>query len=298
MSNSNDTFPFQSSKEEIIESHSRKKQLPKYLAFLDEEFMLRRELRPYRLSLEFLKAEMRQLEEGIASTIVVFGSARIAAAEDADKMLSEAAVALANDPENVTLQRNVSIAKREVKKSFYYEQSRKFAQIVSVACQTSSKNEFVIVTGGGPGIMEAANRGAHEVQSKSIGLNIFLPREQGMNPYITPELNLQFHYFAIRKMHFLIRSRALIFFPGGYGTLDELFEALTLMQTHKIRKIPVLLFGKEYWSKVVNFDYLIEEGAIDAEDADLFKYVETAEEAWARIAEFYKVDTQTCKPVI
>lgn len=291
-----DPFPFKSSEEEITEGRKPPKEIPLYpLAFVDQEFLLRRELRPIRLSLEFLKAEMKQQEAGILSTIVVFGSARTLSEDEAKQLLYQAETELKDNPNNTLAEQKYDFAKKEVEKSFYYEEARRFAKIISTACQTHAQNDFVIVTGGGPGIMEGANRGAYDANGKSVGLNIFLPREQGMNPYISPELNFQFHYFAIRKMHFLIRSRALIFFPGGYGTFDELFETLTLMQTHKIKKIPILLFSKKFWTKAVNFDFLIEEGVIDALDVELFKYVETAEEAWAHIASFYKIDPKTCK---
>jgi uncharacterized protein (TIGR00730 family) len=206
----------------------------------------------------------------------------------AQEKLQQAEQALKETPDDATLKLQYKKAKQGKKKSYYYEQARKLSYLISSQCQIFSKRHFVIVTGGGPGIMEAANRGAHDANAISIGLNIFLPKEQGPNPYITPELNFQFHYFAIRKMHFLLRARATVFFPGGFGTFDELFETLTLMQTKKIAKIPVILFGKEYWSKVLSFDTLVEEGAIDISDLDYIQYAETPEEAWDLIVKFYQ----------
>jgi len=263
------------------------------LAFTDWEFLLRKELRPIRLMLELLKPELIQREERIKSTIVIFGSARIPEPQRAKKQLMQAKRALKAHSRNATLAKTVKIAESIYAKSHYYEEAQKLAQLISTHCQPrdpSKPREFVVVTGGGPGIMEAANRGAYDVKGKSIGLNIVLPMEQGPNPYISPELCFQFHYFAIRKMHFLIRSRALIAFPGGFGTLDELFEALTLLQTGKIKhKMPILLFGKTYWTQIINFDKLAEEGMISYEDLKLFQYVETAEQAWNVIADFYKL---------
>ena len=183
-----------------------------------------------------------------------------------------------------------AIAERLAAKSRYYEEARRFAQIVTRVSQGNGHRELVVVTGGGPGIMEAANRGADDVGGKSIGLSIVLPHEQHPNPYITPELSFQFHYFAVRKMHFLLRAKALVVYPGGYGTLDELFETLTLIQTRKVKAVPVLLFGRDYWERVIRFDALVEEGTIGMADLDLFQYVETAEEAWELIRNFYGFD--------
>jgi uncharacterized protein (TIGR00730 family) len=260
------------------------------LAFLDEEFLLRRSLRSVRLQLELLKPEILQQDEHIASTVVIFGSARIAEPKKAKAHLAAAKKQLKTNPKSGTLIRAVKIAEKQVANSFYYDAARKLGILISQYQQTSQqKREFVVVTGGGPGIMEAANRGAHDVKAKSIGLNIVLPFEQEPNPYISPELCFQFHYFAVRKMHFLIRARALICFPGGYGTLDELFETLTLMQTKKIKLMPLLLFGKEYWSRLINFDVLVEEGMISKKDISLFQFVETAEEAWKCITDFYHI---------
>ena len=241
------------------------------LAFTDTDFLLREELRPVRMQLELLKPEMVQSEQGIESTIVIFGSARLVSAEVAQRLLADATAAKNADA--------IRIAERHVAMSRYYEEARRFAAIVT---QKSAQFEtpVYVVTGGGPGIMEAGNRGAHEVGGKSIGLNIVLPHEQEPNPYITPELCFQFHYFGMRKMHFLMRSIALVCFPGGFGTLDEMFEALTLIQTGKCRRRPVLLFGREFWTKLIDFDWLVETGMISAVDLQLFRFVETAEEAW------------------
>lgn len=283
--------PFRSAKEEVSwEELDSSKQMgsPSYqIAFTDKDFMLRTELRPVRLQLELLKAELVQRDEGIESTVVVFGSARAKEPAKAKKDLELAQAALEQDPENPTLQKAARIAERIFEKSFYYEESRKLGQLISAACQPSERCHFVIVTGGGPGIMEAANRGAHDMNAKNVGLNIVLPLEQGPNPYITPELSFQFHYFAIRKMHFLIRARAMVFFPGGFGTLDELFETLTLMQTGKIQKLPVILVGRKFWQKLLNFEFMVEEGVINENDLTLFQYAETAEETWRIIGEFY-----------
>lgn len=251
------------------------------LAFTDEHFLLREELRPVRMQLELLKPEMIQQEQNIESTIVLFGSARIvppdvarARAEAADRAGDTAAA------------RRAAVA---LEMSQYYEEARRFSQIVTQRSRTLDTPIYV-VTGGGPGIMEAGNRGAHEVGGRSIGLNIVLPHEQAPNPYITPELCFQFHYFALRKMHFVMRSIALVCFPGGFGTLDELFETMTLVQTGKSRPRPILLFGRAFWEKLIDFQHLVDSGMIAAEDLGLFHYVETAEEAWARLAGHYGFD--------
>jgi len=229
------------------------------LAFDDPDFLVRDEMRGVRLQLELMKPEIALQEQHVHSTIVVFGSARAA------------------DP---TGNPDGPLAK-------YYAEARLFASVVSAASQSDKLRDYVVVTGGGPGIMEAANRGAADVDAKSIGLNITLPHEQHPNPYVTPELCFQFHYFAVRKMHFLMRARAMVAFPGGFGTLDELFETLTLIQTQKIDPIPVLLFGEEYWRKIVNFEAMVEAGVISQSDLDLFTYVETAEAAWNTIRDHH-----------
>ncbi|MBT9610213.1 TIGR00730 family Rossman fold protein [Aquabacterium sp.] len=254
------------------------------LAFTDTDFLLNADLRPVRMQLELLKPEMVQREEGIESTIVVFGSARIQAADVAHAGLDEAEAL----PPGSAREQAIRAAKRHVEMSRYYEEARRFASLVTEH-SAQLDNPIYVVTGGGPGVMEAGNRGAHEVGGKSLGLNIVLPHEQEPNPYITPRLCFQFHYFALRKMHFLMRSVALVCFPGGFGTLDELFETLTLIQTGKCRKRPVLLFGRAFWTKLINFDHLVETGMISPEDVHLFRYVETADEAWEILREVYRL---------
>ena len=257
------------------------------LAFEDVDFLLRQDLRPVRLQLELLKPELLQQQHGIKSTIAVFGSARILSPERARQALGDAEAAALAAPGDSEAARHLAIARRMLANSHYYEEARRFAQIVTGSCASDHLCDFVVKTGGGPGIMEAANRGAADMGGKSIGLNIVLPQEQEPNAYVTPDLCFRFHYFAIRKMHFLTRSKALVVFPGGLGTLDELFEAATLIQTGKIDPIPILLFGREYWERVINMDALISEGMASPADKDLFIFVETAEEAWSVIAEFY-----------
>jgi uncharacterized protein (TIGR00730 family) len=249
------------------------------LAFADNAFLLRDELRPVRMQLELLKPELIQQEQDIRSTIVLFGSARISSPEDANAVLDAARAA--GDAAAIAR------AEKAVGMSRYYEEARRFAAIVTTRSREHDTPIYV-VTGGGPGIMEAGNRGAFEVGGKSIGLNIVLPLEQAPNAYITPQLCFQFHYFALRKMHFLMRSIAIVSFPGGFGTLDETFESLTLIQTGKSRKRPVLLFGKAFWTKLVDFDWLIDTGMISPGDVDLFHFVETAEEAWAVLDAHYR----------
>jgi uncharacterized protein (TIGR00730 family) len=227
------------------------------LAFTDRDFMLREELRPVRLQLELLKPQMVMDERGIESTVVMFGGARIPSPERADQAPTPTLARL----------------------SKYYEEARSFARAMTERSQKSYGREFVICTGGGPGVMEAGNMGADEAGGQSIGLGIVLPHEQAPNPFVTPDLCFNFHYFAIRKMHFLMRARAITVFPGGFGTLDELFETLTLIQTRRMSRIPILLFGAEFWDEIINWQALAEAGTISAEDLKLFRYVETAEEA-------------------
>jgi len=261
---------------------------PSYvLAERDVDFLARPELRPVRLQLELLKPEMALIEQGVRSTIVVFGSTQIVEPEAAKIRLEQARTAAAADPDNPLFQRKVERAERIAAKSRYYEEARKFSQIVSGQCQIDGRCDYVVVTGGGPGIMEAANRGAFDVGSKSIGLNITLPEEQAPNPYITPELCFRFHYFALRKLHFLLRAMALVIFPGGFGTLDELFDALTLRQTNRMQDIPIVLYGREYWERVIDFNFLADEGAIADSHLELISYAETPEEAWNAIARFH-----------
>src|SRR6185295_7751173 len=242
------------------------------LAFTDTDFLLREELRPVRMQLELLKPELVQSEQNIESTIVIFGSARIVPTDVAERLVADARSA--NDDTALRM------AETHLSMARYYDEARRFATIVTQKSRDVLATPIYVVTGGGPGIMEAGNRGAYENGGKSIGLNIVLPHEQAPNPYITPELCFQFHYFGLRKMHFLMRSIGLVCFPGGFGTLDEMFEALTLIQTGKCRRRPVLLFGRDFWTKLVNFDWLVETGMISPMDLHLFRFVETAEEAW------------------
>jgi len=251
------------------------------LAFTDTDFLLREELRPIRLQLELLKPELVQDEQGVEATIVLFGSARIVAPD-----VAQAELAAAQESGDSS---QLKIAQTRVAMSRYYDEARRFAALVTRRSVSLEKRIYV-VTGGGPGIMEAGNRGAFEVGGKSVGLNIVLTHEQVPNRYITPELCFQFHYFALRKMHFLMRAIALVCFPGGFGTLDELFEVLTLVQTGKSRMRPVLLFGRDFWTRLIDFDLLIDTGMIGAEDVKLFHFVETAEEAWAWLAKAYGYD--------
>lgn len=247
------------------------------LAYEDSDFMMRDELRPLRLHLELLKPEITMSEHGITSTVVIFGSARTLDAMTAQTNLHSAIENLAKNPDDKYFQQVVFNAQQDVQKSYYYEQARELSALITTN-NLNKEKPFIIVTGGGGGIMEAANRGAFEAGGKSMGFNIVLPKEQMPNSYITPELCFQFHYFSIRKMHFLMRAKALIAFPGGFGTLDEVFDALTLIQTKKIQRVPVILFGKSYWNKIVNFSALAEEGAISSEDLELIFYAETAVE--------------------
>jgi len=264
------------------------KESPSYrLAFEDPEFLHRDDLRPVRLQLEFWKADTIQREHGVRSTVVIFGGSRILEGEEARERLEIAEAKSRQRPGDEYLVRQLARARKVLEKARYYEEARELGRLISARSKTRHACEFIVATGGGPGIMEAANRGAHDAGAKSIGLNIVLPFEQEPNRYITPDLCFQFHYFAIRKMQFLIRAKALVFFPGGFGTLDELFESLTLIQTKKIEPLPVLLFGREYWERVVDFGCLADEGLISIEDTELITFVETADEAWAAICGFH-----------
>jgi uncharacterized protein (TIGR00730 family) len=261
------------------------------LAFQDTEFLLREDLRPVRFQLELLKPELFLNEAKIGSTMVFYGSARIPSPDMADAL-----IAAATDDEQE------AVAHRLKAKSRYYEVARELARLASRAEPDEEGNrQFVVCSGGGPSIMEAANRGAWEEGKETIGLNIVLPHEQLPNPYVTPELSFQFHYFALRKMHFLLRARAVAVFPGGYGTFDELFELLTLIQTGKVRPLPILLFGRDYWNKVVNFQAMVDEGVISPHDLDLIHWCEEAQEAWDFVNCFYErnphpVPVQTAPP--
>lgn len=261
---------------------------PSYkLAELDTDLLQRPEMRPIRLQLELLKPEMAFKAQQVHSTIVVFGGTHVVESDEAERRLAIAKQSLAADPDDEQLQRQVARAERIAAKSSYYEAAREFARLVSSMCQENGSRNYVITTGGGPGIMEAANRGAFEVGAKSVGLNITLPAEQAPNPYITPELCFQFHYFALRKLHFLLRAKALIIFPGGFGTLDELFETLTLRQTNRMQEIPVILYGREYWENAIDFHFLADEGVVADEDLRLIQFAETPQQAWDIIATFH-----------
>ena len=242
------------------------------LAFSDEEFMTSEEVRGVRFQLEYMKADIRLKEAGINSTVVLFGGARIPEPGKA-----------AWAAHNATQKKNLEAASK------YYDEARRFSQYVSLTSKAQDGKEFVIVTGGGPGVMEAGNRGATDVDAASIGFNIVLPHEQAPNLYVTPEFAFNFHYFATRKIHFLLRARAVAIFPGGFGTLDEFFETLTLIQTGRMDRIPLLLFGIEFWRNVINFEALAEAGTISPEDAHLFTVVDTAEEGWEVIRKFYEL---------
>jgi len=280
---------------DVARRPSREIDTPQYrsnsyrLAFLDTDFLLWDDLRPTRMQLELLKPELILQEHSVESTIVVFGSARIPEPSQAERELEEARARAAEVPDDPSLQRLARIAENRAANSQYYDQARELGRLIS---QQTPEDRMVVITGGGPGIMEAANRGADDVPARSIGLNILLPHEQAPNRYITPELCFQFHYFATRKMHFLIRARGLVAFPGGFGTLDELFETLTLLQARKIRSIPVILFSRRYWERVIDFQAMVEEGTISEDDLGLFQYVETAEEAWEIIAGFNGINQE------
>ncbi|MXO73344.1 TIGR00730 family Rossman fold protein [Alteraurantiacibacter buctensis] len=255
---------------------------PSYrLAFRDTDFLLREELRPVRFQLELLKPEMILEEARIGSTLVMYGSARIPSPENA----ADLARLLPDMPED-----EQRVKQSLIDKAKYYQEAYNLARMVSErSLIEDGKRQFVICSGGGPSIMEAANKGASDAGAESIGLNIVLPHEQAPNQYVTPYLALNFHYFALRKMHFLIRARAVAVFPGGFGTCDEMFELLTLIQTGKMKRVPILLFGREFWNRIVNFEGLVEEGTINAKDLELIQWCETAEEAWAHICEFYRI---------
>jgi uncharacterized protein (TIGR00730 family) len=274
--------------EERAQLIERLKGSPAYrVAYEDSEFLHEDFLRPVRLQLELQKPEMLLRRHQIRSTIVVFGSARIPPPDHATAALAAAHKALEQNPGDRTLAAEAARCERQVALSKYYDEARRFSRIVSTLTRRADRRDFVVMTGGGPGIMEAANRGAHDVGALSGGLNITLPVEQEPNPFISPDLCFQFHYFAMRKMHFLLRAVALVAFPGGFGTFDELFEALTLVQTNKVRPMPIVLVGRDFWSRAVNFDALVEEGMITAEDKNLYTIVETADEAVRVIYDFY-----------
>ena len=250
------------------------------LAFADPEFLLRRETRGIRFQLELLKPDLEQQAHGIENTIVVFGSARFRSEEEAAALV--AAAEAGGDADTIrrarALQRN----------SHYYEEARAFGRLVAEYCTGKQPRDMLFIcTGGGPGIMQAANRGAYEGDGISVGLSIALPMEEAANPFVTPALSFKFHYFALRKMHFMMRAKALVAFPGGFGTLDELFEVITLVQTRKAKQVPIVLFGSSYWKRVVNFEALVEEGVISPADLDLFQFADEPQAAWDIIRRFY-----------
>lgn len=267
--------PLRSSKQDIEESRrvprTPQTEAPAYrLAFSDEDFMTSEEMRGVRFQLEYLKPELWLRERGVNSTVVLFGGARIA------------------EPGTEPKAAKTAIARENlIKSSRYYNEARRFAQYVSLMSKALDHKEYMVVTGGGPGVMEAGNRGASEVDSPSIGFNIVLPHEQAPNKYVSPEFCFNFHYFATRKIHFLLRAKAVAIFPGGFGTMDEFFETLTLIQTGRMERIPVILFGGKFWGRVINLEALAEEGTISPDDVDLFSVVDTAEEGWAVIQKYY-----------
>jgi uncharacterized protein (TIGR00730 family) len=254
----------------------------------DLDFLAGNDTRGVRLQLDYLKAELLLTRHRAAHTVVVFGGTRVVEPRAARRQADSHAAALAANPNDPDARRQNAIAERVLANSRYYGIARKFGTLVSAASPHARGGRIMIMTGGGPGIMEAANRGAHDIGCESIGLNIALPHEQYPNPYVSPELCLSFHYFAIRKLHFLLRARALVVFPGGYGTLDELFEVLNLVQTRKIAPLPVILVGEAYWRRVLDPEFLVDEGMIDPEDRELFWFAETAEETWAGILRWYE----------
>jgi uncharacterized protein (TIGR00730 family) len=254
----------------------------------DVAFLQRYETRGVRLQIDYLKAELALERQGIQHTIAVFGSTRIVEPRAAQARADGLRRQLAADPCNEALQRRLDSALHILGKCHYYDVAREFGRLVGESGRGSPDCRLVLMTGGGPGIMEAANRGTYDVGGKSIGLNISLPHEQYPNPYVTPGLCFQFRYFALRKLHFLLRTKALVAFPGGYGTIDELFETLTLIQTRKIRPVPVVLVGESYWRRAIDIDFLASEGVIDAEDQELFWYAETAGEIWEGILQWHR----------
>ena len=252
------------------------------LAFADPEFLLRRETRGIRFQLELLKPDIEQQALGIENTIVVFGSARMRSEDEAAALVAAAE----QGGDEAQLRRARALARN----SHYYEKARAFGALVArYSTGKEPQDMLFICTGGGPGIMEAANRGAYEADGISVGLSIALPMEEGANRYVTPALSFRFHYFALRKMHFMMRAKALVAFPGGFGTLDELFEVITLVQTKKSRQVPIVLFGSDYWKRLIDFDFLVEEGVISPQDLELFRYADTPEDAWESIRGFYRL---------
>ncbi len=253
----------------------------------DVNFLDSYDTRGVRLQIDYLKPELQLQRQNIEHTIVAFGSTRIKEPKAVQRRVEQLEKKLHDDPDNEELRRKLAITCRLLEKCHYYDVAREFGRLVGGAGQGPTDNRLTLITGGGPGIMEAANRGAFDIGATSVGLNITLPHEQYPNPYINPNLCFRFHYFAIRKLHFLLRARALVAFPGGFGTIDELFEALTLIQTRKIAPLPVVLVGESFWRQAVNVDFLVDEGTIDPEDRELFWYAESAEEIWQSLVDWY-----------
>jgi len=262
------------------------------IASEDPDFLASDAARGLRLQMDYLKPELALRAHGVERTVVVFGSARICEPAEVRRRVDTLRAALAGEPGNAETARRLAVAERVLDNSRYYDMAREFGRIVGEANGKNADGQMLIVTGGGPGLMEAANRGASDVKAKTVGLNISLPCEQLPNPYVTPELCFDFHYFAMRKLHFLQRAMALVAFPGGYGTLDELFEVLTLTQTRKVKPMPIVLVGERFWRQAVNIDFLVEEGVIDVEDRDLFWYAETAEEIWDSIQNWERANAE------
>ncbi len=270
---------------------------PSYVpAIEDVGFLDGDDARGIRLQLDYIKPDRLLKQYGVRHTIVVFGSTRINEPSSAKDNVKKLQLALSANPEDSKLQRRLAVAKRILVKSSFYDVARDFSRLVAESGEGPVDSRLVVMTGGGPGMMEAANRGANDAGGKTVGLNITLPHEQYPNPYVTPELCFQFHYFSLRKMHFILRARALVAFPGGYGTFDELFETLTLIQTRKIKPIPVVLVGESFWRKAFNVDFLVEEGVIDEEDRDLFWFAETAEEIWNGLHDWYQRNGESLIP--
>ena len=261
---------------------------PSYSLAQDDKLLLtQEEMRGVRMLLELGKPEIALQADNIKSTVIVFGGTQIVDRAAAERRISEARRAAQAAPADQALAREVKRAEQLLSMCHYYDDARTFARIVSIDNQCEDERDYVVITGGGPGIMEAANRGAFDVGCKSIGLNIKLPAEQQPNPFITPELCFQFKYFALRKFHFILRAAAVVLFPGGFGTLDEMFETLTLRQTHRMQPVPIILYGRDYWSKVINFQALADSGVIADHHLDLFSYAETPEDAWQQILDFH-----------
>jgi len=267
--------------ERILSSPSYRR-IDEDVAFLDTD-----ETRGVRLQLDYLKPQLLLERHGIEHTIAVFGSTRIVEPATAEQRVASLRRALAQQPDDAELRARLARAERLAATSHYYEVARELGRLVAEAGEGPGDRRLVVVTGGGPGMMEAANRGADEAGAATVGLNIELPREQFPNPYVTPDLCFRFHYFALRKMHFLLRAKALVAFPGGFGTLDELLDVLTLVQTRKIAPLPIVLVDEKFWHRVIDFEFLVDEGMIDPEDRDIFWFAETAEEAWEGILAWY-----------